>query len=119
MSAYERNQQDFIKVVKIRAKQAQLYNDMKEADNDVVNKALLAWIDFIKIQDTTLLLGFTNDSIETLTKIQLLDGVWPEVAAAADDAIVNIKARVYGRNAAKTAAAKARETLDPMIWLSV
>ena len=117
---YQRNQGKFMKVVKMRAMQQQLYNDIKAAtDNDVVNKALLNWIDFIKVQDTRLLLDFTTDSIENLEKVQVLTGVWPEVAAAAEEAIVAIKSRIHGHTVAKTAAAKARQALDPMIWLSV
>ena len=89
------NANTFIKMVHMRAKHMQLVKAVGASPNNATaNDAILQWIEFIKTQDTTLQLGFTDEVLTYLERIEQLDGINATVVWAAFDASRIIRARI-------------------------
>ena len=89
------NATTFIKMVHMRAAHVQLVKAVGAAPNNAAaNVALKAWIDWVKLQDTTILLNYTTEVLTYLERIEQLDGVNATVVWAAFDASRIIRARI-------------------------
>ena len=89
------NANTFIKMVHMRAAHVKLVKAVGASpDNDSANVALKAWIDWVKVQDTTLLLNFTCEVLTYLERIEQLEGVNASVVWAAFDASRSIRANI-------------------------
>lgn len=89
------NAENFIKMVHMRAAHVKLVKAVGASpDNDSANVALKAWIDWVKVQDTTLLLNFTREVLTYLERIEQFEGVNASVVWAAFEASRSIRARI-------------------------